>query len=196
MRGGIKAIINSDDSLEVIGEASDGEEAIALIESKKPDILILDISMPKKTGLEVLRVCDLGSTKVIILSNYDEKEFIIEAVKLGAKAYVLKDIEASNIVNIIHTVHSGKTYYSQLIMRVLVDQLNYTPEQSALTKKEIEIVVLIAEGKSSKMIAEQLFISTRTVDSHRYNIMKKMEVSNSAELINKAYSMQLIQLPS
>ena len=100
MRNGVKSIINSDDLLEIVGEASSGIEACKLLKETKPDIAILDISMPGKSGLEVLRDCKDNNIKVIILSNYDEDEYIIEAVRLGAKAYVLKDIEASNIVKL------------------------------------------------------------------------------------------------
>lgn len=192
MRDGIKAIISSDEGLEIIGEASDGEQACKQIAQKKPDIAILDISMPKKSGLEVLRDCHNKDVKYIILSNYDEDEYIIEAVRLGAKAYVLKDIEASNIVEIIYRVSEGKIYYSQQIMNVLVNQLAGVSNQHDITEKEKEIIRLISDGSSSKMIAAELDISTRTVESHRYNIMKKLDVNNSAELIKKATKLKLI----
>lgn len=191
MRGGIKTIIGEDETLEIIGEASDGEQALKIIDAEEPNIAILDISMPKKTGLEVLKECNCLNTKVIILSNYDEEEYIIEAVRLGAKAYVLKDVEASNIVTIIHKVVDGGIYYSQQIMDALVNQLSGI-NNTGITKKEKEVIKLISEGKNSKMIGEELSISARTVESHRYNIMKKMNVNNSAELIKKAAKLKMI----
>ena len=192
MRNGVKSIINSDDLLEIVGEASSGIEACKLLKETKPDIAILDISMPGKSGLEVLRDCKDNNIKVIILSNYDEDEYIIEAVRLGAKAYVLKDIEASNIVKIVYKVNAGETYYSQQIMSVLVNQVTAVNEQKDITKKEGEVIKLISEGFSSKMIADKLFVSTRTIESHRYNIMRKLDVNNSAELIRKALKLKLI----
>lgn len=194
MRGGIKSIINEDDCFEVVGEASDGDEAIEKIDKLKPDLIILDISMPKKTGLEVLRhfKAEGKPYKFIVLSNFQEDEYIVEAVKQGAQAYVLKDIEANNIVEILHTVLNGKTYYSQQIMGALINQMSNPLESNSVTTKELEVLRLISEGKSSKMIADELFVSTRTIESHRYNIMKKLDVSNSAELIKKALKLNLI----
>ena len=194
MRGGIKSIINEVERFEVVAEASDGEEAIQKIDSQKPDLIILDISMPKKTGLEVLRNYKNKELeyKFIILSNYQEDEYIVEAVRLGAKAYVLKDIEANNIVSVLDTVLSGKTYYSQEIMSVLVNIMSNPNESSSVTTKEKEVLKLISEGMSSKMIADALFVSVRTIETHRYNIMKKLDVNNTAELVKKALKLKII----
>ncbi|MBS1550477.1 MAG: response regulator transcription factor [Bacteroidetes bacterium] len=198
-RGGLRQIISADKTIEIIGEADNGEKALELIQELKPDIAVLDIDMPKKTGLDVLRALENSKTKIIFLTMYAEEDIFDEAMDLGIKGYVLKDSAVSDIIECILSVNEDNYYISPNVSNLLVNRRNKSknlikknPELGSLTKTERNILKYISENKTSKEIAEVLFLSHRTVENHRTNISNKLNLRGSHSLLkfaieNKSY---------
>lgn len=202
VRNGIKILLESEGEVEVIAEASNGQEAIEKVKQLKPDILISDIRMPIMNGLEATAELKKESpeTKTLILSMHDDEEYIIKSVECGASGYLLKDTTKEEFVKALKSILEGHKYFSGDISDVLVNgYLNKNIGGSApsgdsgtmvktdyhITKREKQILQLVYEGHSNKEIADELGKSIRTVETHRFNIMKKLEVSNITELIRK-----------
>ena len=207
VRDGIRSLLETENDLEVIGEGSNGLEAIELVHSKKPDILIIDIRMPELNGIDAVSQLELDTlpTKCIILSMHDSEEYILKSVQAGAKGYLLKDTGKTEFLKAIHTVRDGGTYYSGDISQVLVNNLlnpvntevstdkkNTSKIPFDLTKKEFQVLALVLEGFTNQQISEKLNNSKRTVETHRFNLMRKMEVKNLLELSKKAQMHQLV----
>ncbi len=185
MREGLKKILELDNNIDVVGQAGDGEEAVEKILEYKPKVVLLDINMPKMNGLEVLRrVKDLGiESKIIMLTIHDDREYLLETIKIGANGYVLKDSDADSLVKAIKDVASGKTYIQPNIANLFVEEIDEENNEIAmkidsLTKREYEVLTVIAEGLSNREIAERLFISEKTVKNHLSNIFRKLDVSD------------------
>lgn len=192
-RGGLKQIISAEKSIEIIGEADNGDKALEIINELKPDIAVLDIDMPKKTGLEVLRNLKDSKTKIIFLTMYAEEDIFDEAMNLGIKGYVLKDSAVSDIIECIISVSNDNYYISPSVSNLLVNRRTKTkslikknPELENLTKTEKNIIRFISENKTSKEIAEILFLSPRTVENHRANISNKLGLKGSHSLLKFA----------
>lgn len=208
VRDGIKALLESESDLKVIGEASDGREAIKLVHEKKPDLLIIDIRMPEMNGIAAVEELNSQNSPVksIILSMHDSEEYILQSVSAGAKGYLLKDTGKAEFIKAIHTVREGGKYYSGDISNVLVNNLlkpNKYPSENPkknlpsdipfdLTKKELQILALVLSGLTNKQISEKLENSKRTVETHRFNLMRKMDVNNLMELSKKARANNLV----
>jgi len=208
VRDGIRALLESEEELKVIGEGADGIDAINLVQEKRPDILIIDIRMPKMTGIEAVQQLSASNPEVkcIILSMHDSEEYILQSVAAGAKGYLLKDTGKTEFIKAIHTVHEGGKYYSGDISNVLVNNLlnpsakvAETPKNDAqtskpfdLTNKEIQVLELVLSGLTNKQISEQLQNSKRTIETHRFNLMRKMEVKNLMDLSKKAREFGLV----
>lgn len=196
IREGIKQLLELEDDIRVIGQSGDGEEAINLAIELEPDIILLDINMPKINGIETLRrFKDLGiKTKVIILTIHEEREYILETLKLGADGYMLKDSDADNLIKGIRDVSMGKKYIQPSIKHLVTisdefdDLHNRGLEKiNLLTKREYEVLVLIAEGLNNKNIANKLYISEKTVKNHVSNIFKKLELNDRVQAAIFAY---------
>jgi len=208
VRDGIRALLESEEDLLVVGEGIDGLDAIALVQEKQPDILIIDIRMPKMTGIEAVEKLSALQTDVksIILSMHDSEEYILQSVAAGAKGYLLKDTGKAEFIKAIHTVHEGGKYYSGDISSVLVNNI-LNPSNKAsnankktirtnnpfdLTNKEIQVLELVLSGLTNKQISERLQNSKRTIETHRFNLMRKMEVKNLMDLSKKAQEFNII----
>ncbi|KXX72233.1 response regulator transcription factor [Flammeovirga sp. SJP92] len=202
VRNGIKLLLENSHEINVIGEGANGQEALDLCKQLNPDVLVIDIRMPVMNGIiAASKIKEYSpNTKVLILSMHDDAEYILDAAEKGASGYLLKDSSSDEFLKAIKTVHEGKKYFSGDISKVLVEgYLNMkhntepstetTPTESNtvidLTKREKEILKYVVHGKSSKEIAGILNKSVRTVETHRFNIMKKMEVKSAVELIAK-----------
>lgn len=202
VRNGIKILLESEGEVEVIAEASNGQEAIDKVKQLKPDILISDIRMPVMNGLEATAELKKVSpeTKTLILSMHDDEEYIIKSVECGASGYLLKDTTKEEFVKALRSILDGHKYFSGDISDVLVNgYLNkkaFSPSSADqgdtmvktdyhITKREKQILQRVYEGHSNKEIADELGKSIRTVETHRFNIMKKLGVSNITELIRK-----------
>lgn len=207
VRDGIRALLEEEKNLNVIGEASNGEEAVNMVNLLNPDLLIIDIRMPKMTGIEAVEKLKKQHTKIkcIILSMHDSEEYILKSVKAGANGYLLKDTGKEEFLKAIYTVGQGGKYFSGDISNVLVNNL-LNPSSNTqnisetknhqnhfdLTNKELEILRLILSGLTNKQISEKLQKSKRTVETHRFNLMKKMEAKNLIDLSKKAQKYALI----
>jgi DNA-binding NarL/FixJ family response regulator len=194
-RAGIRSTIEEDTTISIIGEADNGADALKLIEQLSPAVAVLDIQMPKMTGLEVAESLSKNdsSTRVIILTMHDQAEFLDRAMELSVKGYILKDCVESEIVNAIHAVSAGKYYFSPDLSDRVIQQTrevnrpnDFRNSLEVLTKREREIVSLVASGMTSKEIAEQLFLSLRTVDNHRTHICNKLSLTGSFALLKFA----------
>ncbi|UZR95599.1 response regulator transcription factor [Chondrinema litorale] len=203
VRNGIKSLLENEDGIEVIGEAADGEEALEKTKMLKPDVLILDIRMPKMNGIEAVKYLKKYSpkTKALMLTMNDAEEYVLQAIEYGATGYVLKDANEEEFITAIKKVNSGEKYFTSAVSDILAINYIKSVQESKtnrkglfeLTKKEKEILQLIAQGMSSRDISNKLESSIRTVQVHRFNIMKKMQVKNVVELINIAQDYGLIE---
>ncbi|WP_318345478.1 response regulator transcription factor [Flagellimonas baculiformis] len=209
VRDGIRALLEEEPDLDVIGEVSNGLEAIKMVGDKAPDILVIDIRMPELGGIETVERLNAGDglkTKCIILSMHDSEEYILKSVQAGASGYLLKDTGKTEFVKAIHVVHEGGKYFSGDISNVLVNNLfssgknlgdkNASKERQNnpfdLTNKELKVLELILAGFTNKEISEKLQNSKRTIETHRFNLMKKMKVKNLIDLSKKANKHNLI----
>jgi DNA-binding NarL/FixJ family response regulator len=203
-REGLTELLERSGNVEVIGEASNGIEAIDLILKKKPDIAIMDVSMPKMSGLNALsKVKDLmPEVKILILSMYNNQQYIDEAMANGASGYVMKDVAGSELLNAIELVLNNETYLSPTVTsQVMKKYLNLKAirekgidKKEKLTQREIEILKLLALGKTNREISSMLFISIKTVETHRKNIMNKLSLRNLADIVRYAIKNELINI--
>tara|TARA_R100001594_G_scaffold73913_1_gene108484 strand:- start:89 stop:763 length:675 start_codon:yes stop_codon:yes gene_type:complete len=209
VRDGIRSLLETESDLQVIGEASNGKEAIDLVGEVNPDILIIDIRMPVMNGIDA--VAELtqskSSVKTIILSMHDSEEYILKSISSGANGYLLKDTDKSEFIKAIHTVREGGKYFSGDISNVLVNNLlggkneivkkEETLKKTGenvfdLTNKELKVLELVLSGLTNQQISEKLQNSKRTIETHRFNLMRKMDVKNLIDLSKKSQKYNLI----
>lgn len=195
IRSGIKSVLQSDEQIEILAEAKDGEEAYNLIKNIKPDVALLDVEMPKLSGLEITRkiVSENLKCKIVFLTMYKEEEMFNEALNAGVCGYILKENAVEDVVEGVKTVSKGNYYISPLISQYLVTRINKqndlsskSPSLNDLTDSERKILKLISEEKSSQQIAEELHISYKTVENHRNNISKKLKLKGAHSLVKFA----------
>ncbi len=196
IREGIKQILELEDDIIVVGQAGDGEEAFNMVKELIPDLILLDINMPKLNGIETLRKFkDLGiKSKVIILSIHEDKEYIMKTLKLGANGYILKDSCADILIEGIRSVARGEDYIQQSVAKLIDGSHNFDECSNlnlvrieSLTKREYEVLTLIAEGLNNKDIADTLYISEKTVKNHVSNIFKKLDFNDRVQAAIFAY---------
>lgn len=200
LRAGIRALLQLHPDFQVVAEAADGQEALAQTQKHNPDVILMDIGMPGMDGLTATReiIAARPNTRVLILTQHENREYVLPALKAGAAGYVLKRAPDDSLIQAIRAVHTGQTYTDPRISDVLVDdmrrQASGTPPDSfdSLTEREREVLVLLAQGKTYQQVAETLFISVKTVDFHRTNLMRKLGFSNRAELTRFAMQRGLI----
>jgi len=215
VRDGIRSLLEEETGLEVVGEASNGLEALDKVQELQPDLMIIDIRMPEMTGIEAVYKLNSKPTKTraIMLSMHDSEEYILQSVQAGASGYLLKDASKEEFLKAVYTVSDGGKYFSGDVSSILVDNLmggtplatkkalsdipNATTEYRTnnvfdLTKREQQVLTLVVSGLSNKEIATQLAISKRTTEVHRFNLMKKMKVKNILDLTKKAREHHLI----
>ena len=200
VREGLRRLLEAERDLKVSGEARDGKEVLEQVEKHQPAVVVLDITMPRLGGLETLERLRAShpQVKVILLSVHSDPPFIQSAIALGADGYVLKNGRAAEIVTAIHEVMKGGSYFSPVVAKEIVDQLR-SPKPadgepfSLLSGREREVLHLIAEGLSAKEIAVELKISTKTVEAHRTNLMRKLGVRKATELVRYALRHGLIE---
>jgi two-component system response regulator NreC len=192
IRHGLRLVLEQQKDFEVIGEASDGREAVSLAETLKPDIAVLDITMQNLNGIEATRQItakELG-TSIIVLSMHADEAFVLRALKAGARGYVLKEAPEGDLVKAIRLVSDGKSFFSPAVSRMLVEDYvrrlkdkDIEDSYELLTAREREILQLVAEGKSNKDVANMLNLSVYTVETHRSNILEKLNLHTVPELI-------------
>jgi len=200
VRKGFKALLSIEPDLEIVGEAGDGYEALKLTEELQPDVLVLDLMMSGINGLEVTRQLNKkpGHTAIIILSMHSNEAYVLEALRSGAKAYVLKESPTEELMRAIHEVYCGRRYLSSSLTERVIEAYTKNTEAQAidpydqLTSREKEILQLAAQGHTNNMIASRFFISPRTVETHRTNFMRKLNLHNHSQLIQFAIRHGLI----
>jgi len=192
MRSGIRLMLERETDLSVVGEANDGREAVALAKSLRPDVVVMDIGMANLNGIEAAQQMtgDRAEIAVVMLSMHSDESYVLRALKAGARGYLLKDSAEADLIKAVHAVAGGKSFFSPAVSKVLLDdyvrKLRRSGTEDAydlLTPREREVLQLIAEGKSNKDIANLLNLSVYTVESHRSNLMEKLNVRGLPELI-------------
>jgi DNA-binding NarL/FixJ family response regulator len=195
VRQGLKALLERE-GFQVAGEASDGQELIRVVGSVRPEIAILDISMPILNGIEAARELQKSSsTKAILLTRHDEDQYVTEALRAGVKGYVLKSQAATDLVHAIREVSRGGIYLSPDISRTVLGAFLSKTDLPAdpLTSRERQVLQLVGEGKSTKEVASVLGISTKTAESHRTRLMQKLDIHETASLVRYAIRRGLVQ---
>jgi two-component system response regulator NreC len=196
VRQSLKSLLERE-GFQVVGEASDGQEAIRSVESLRPDIAVMDISMPILNGVDAARELSRSfpKTKAILLTQHDENQYISEALEAGVKGYVLKSQAASELVQAIGQVSRGQVYLSPGIARVVAETFRTKSEkpEDPLTSRERQVLQLIAEGKSTKDVASLLGISVKTAESHRTRLMQKLDIHETASLVRYAVRRGIVE---
>jgi len=201
VRRGLHYLLERSPSFQVVGEASDGRQAVQLAEKLKPDVVIMDIAMPNLNGLDATAqiVKKNPSTGVIILSMHSDETYLVRALSAGAKGYLLKDSAEADLLRAVEVVSQGRPFFSPAIAETLLEdymrrlkQQNLTDSYDLLTDREKEVLQLLAEGKSNKEVAALLNLSLYTVETHRSNLMQKLRLHNTAEIVLYAVRKRII----
>jgi DNA-binding NarL/FixJ family response regulator len=192
MRSGLRALLDRQPNLEVVGESENGRETVALAASLRPDVVVMDVGMPVLNGIEATQmiVTQCPTIAVVILSMHADESYVMRALKAGARGYLLKDSAAADLIGAIQAISQGKSFFSPKVSRILAeDYVRVLKQKGAvdtydlLTSREREILQLLAEGKTNKEVATALNISPYTVETHRSHILQKLNLHNSAELV-------------
>ncbi len=200
VRQGIRKLLETREDFRIVGEASDGEEAVKLVAEKKPDVALMDLWMPRLSGIDATRRIDkrgLG-TKVLVLSMHESRAYVEEVLRAGAAGYIVKNAAADDLIEAIDAVRDGASYLSPAITQQVVDVIARPARASpsglgVLTDREREVLQLIAEGLSSKEIAAMLGVSLKTIDSHRSNLMEKLDIHKVSGLVRFAIRTGLVE---
>jgi DNA-binding NarL/FixJ family response regulator len=209
VRRGLVSLLSLAEGIQVVGEAPDGMAAVECALQLDPDVVLMDINMPMLNGLEATRKIkkEAPHIKILVLSAHDNEEYIIQVIRSGANGYMLKNSSAEDLFSAIRSVYSGHAFFSPSVSKVILEsylKVSESPQpdpgadnvpESRLTAREREILQLVAEGKTHQMVANILHISVRTVDTHCNNIMKKLDIHESAGLVTYAIKNGIVILP-
>lgn len=202
-RQGLKTLIEAEYDMQVVGEAQEGGEAVSKAAELKPDLVLMDIGMPGLSSFEAVRQIrkQRPETKVVFLSMYDDEDYLQQCLEAGGSGYLLKDSPADQLVAAIREVRRGGKYLSPRILSKLVEDISvrdpaerFKPRLSTLTPRERETLKFLAEGLSVKEIAVQLHLSTKTVEAHKFNLMRKLDIHNKAHLVQYAIRRKIINI--
>ena len=209
VRSGLRLLLQSSPDFSVVAEAQDGDEAVTLVDRHKPDVVIMDISMPKLNGIEATGIMKQSNPdlKIIILTVHEDEEYVYQMLRAGASGYVLKSAGKKEIFAAIESALSGERFFSPGISKLIIEgfikrdkeQLQaheepHTHSKQQLTKREIEVLQYIAQGFTNRKIAEALFLSIRTINTHRTNLMQKLDIHDTARLVRYAIETGLLKL--
>jgi DNA-binding NarL/FixJ family response regulator len=204
-RQGIKTLIAAEHDLEVVGEAANAADAVTLARDLRPDIVSMDIGMQGMSSFEATRLIrkERPETKVVFLSMYDDEDYVSESMSQGANGYILKESPADQLLTALREVHKGGSYLSPRLLARLVDDFRTSghagmvrqPRFGTLTKREREILKMLAEGRSVKEIAGGFDLSVKTIEAHKFNLMRKLDIHNKAQLVQYAIQKKIIRLP-
>jgi two-component system, NarL family, response regulator NreC len=204
-RQGIRTLLSVEPDMEVIGEAGNGGDAVERANETKPDVVLMDIGMPGLSSFEATRQIKKSrpEVKVLFLTMYDDEDYLVEGMEVGASGYVLKDSPAQQLVAAIRDICRGGSYLSPRMLSQLVDDFrtriksaNRMPRFATLTVREREVLKMLAEGQSVKEIACDLSLSVKTVEAHKFNLMRKLDIHNKAQLVQYAIQKKIIKIPN
>ncbi len=202
-RQGLKSLLEAEYDMQVVGEARDGQEAVARALELKPDLVIMDIGMPGLSSFEAVRQIRRvrPDTRVLFLTMYDDEDYLAQCLEAGASGYVLKDTPAEQLVAAVREIQRGGKYLSPVILSRLVEDIRsrkpterFKPRINTLTPREREVLKFLAEGLSVKEIAVILKLSTKTVEAHKFNLMRKLDLHNKAQLVQYAIKRKIIKI--
>lgn len=202
-RDGLRRVLESEPDLEVVGEASDAAEGLEKVRDLLPDVVLLDIGMPGLSSFDAARVLaeNYPNTRLIFLTMYEEEEYLLQCMRVGAAGFMLKDSPGPKVITAVREVFQGRKYLSPQILGRMVDDVRArsvrdSTRGSILTPREREIIKLIAEGNSVKEIAIRLGRSVKTVEAHKFNLMRKLDIHNKAQLVTYAIQKKIVTLPA
>ena len=202
-RQGVKTLIDSEPDMEIVGESASATDAIAHAPEVRPDVVLMDIGMQGLSSFEATRQIrkNRPETKVLFLTMYDDEDYLVECMEAGAAGYVLKDSPALELLNAIREIHRGGTYLSPRMLAQLVDDFRSRiksttrlPRFATLTPREKEVLKMLAEGNSVKEIACTLDLSVKTIEAHKFNLMRKLDIHNKAQLVQYAVQKKIIKI--
>lgn len=200
-REGLRRVLDHEADIEVVGEASDARSALELVTHFKPDVVLMDIGMPGLSSFEAARLIQRegGGARLVFLTMYEDEEYLLQCLEVGADGYILKDAPASQLIGAVRDVYQGRKYLSPQVLDKLVSQSGFgapcLPRSSSLTPREREVVKMIAEGNSVRRIAELLGLSIKTVEAHKFNLMRKLNIHNKAQLVTYAIQKKIVRMP-
>jgi two-component system response regulator NreC len=204
-RQGIRNLLSTEPDMQVVGEVSNAGDAMQKAAELRPDVVLMDIGMPGFSSFEATRNIKKGrpETKVLFLTMYDDEDYLVEGMEVGGNGYVLKDCPAAQLLSAIRDVQRGGSYLSPRMLSQLVDDFrsrvktaNRLPRFATLTAREKEVLKMLAEGQSVKEIACALNLSVKTIEAHKFNLMRKLDIHNKAQLVQYAIQKKIIQIPS
>src|SRR5713226_4425477 len=203
-REGLRRLLDSEADIKVIGEACDAVGALDKVRELRPDVVLMDIGMPGMSSFEAARLIEKNypGTRLIFLTMYEDEEYLLQCLEVGASGYVLKDAPAPKLVNAVREVYQGRKYLSPQVLDKLVNFRSGPPgpygqtRSSTLTPREREVLKMIAEGNSVKEVARLLGLSVKTVEAHKFNLMRKLNIHNKAQLITYAIQRKIVKMPA
>lgn len=203
VRQGIRRLLQDETDVEVVGEAGDAAEALTRVMELRPDIVLLDVGMPGFSSFEAARIIqrDLPGTRVVFLTMHEDQDYVMQGLQAGASGYLLKDTPAAKLVSVLRDVHQGGKFVSPEVLGGLLDtgklgQAGLRPSKSSLTPREQEVMKLLAEGNTVRKIAGMLGLSLKTVEAHKFNLMRKLDIHNKAELVHCAIRRKIVKVPA
>ncbi|HKS72004.1 MAG TPA: response regulator transcription factor [Terriglobales bacterium] len=205
-RDGLRRLLEGESDFQVVGEARDAVEALEKVRSLHPDVVLMDIGMPGMSSFEAARLVEKNcpGTRIIFLTMYEDEEYLLQCLEVGAAGYILKDAPAPKLINAVREVYRGKKYISSQVMEKLVEDFHARPRGkqtrvsrvSTLTPREREVIKMIAEGNSVREIANLLGLSVKTVEAHKFNLMRKLGIHNKAQLVTYAIQKKIMKMPA
>ncbi len=204
-REGVRRVLEGEADIHVVGEAADSTQAIEQVRRTSPDVVLLDIGMPGMSSFEAARVIGRESpgTRLIFLTMHEDEEYLLQCLEVGASGYILKDAPSSKLIGAVRDVYQGRKYLSPQVLGKLVDDFRSRSQGirgrsrgAALTPREREVVKMIAEGNSVKEIARLLGLSIKTIEAHKFNLMRKLDIHNKAQLVTYAFQKKIVKMPT
>src|SRR5499427_2591304 len=202
-REGIRRLLEGEPDFVVVGEAGDALEAIAKVREHRPDVVLMDIGMPGMSSFEAARLIERNhpETRLIFLTMYEDEEYLLQCLDVGASGYILKDAPAPRLIGAVRDVSAGRKYLSPQVLGKLVDDFRSRSTTgmargSTLTPREREVIKMLAEGNSVRQIAGILGLSVKTVEAHKFNLMRKLNIHNKAQLVTYAIQKKIVKMPA
>jgi DNA-binding NarL/FixJ family response regulator len=202
VRQGIRRLLQDESDVEIVGEAGDAAEALKGVMELRPDIVLMDIGMPGFSSFDATRViqADYPQTRVIFLTMHESQDYVMQGLQAGAAGYLLKDTPSDKLASVLRDVHRGGKFVSPEVLGGLLDNGKFgyerpRPSRTSLTPRETEIMKLLAEGNTVRKIAGMLGLSLKTVEAHKFNLMRKLDIHNKAELVHCAIRKKIVKMP-